>query len=353
MFASTCRRVAQRTFADLGYHCGLRAGEEEGKSEKPPRTLVATLVATLAGFQTVDQEDKGWAYPGIFLAANSRIDLGKPFYISLAALACLVLAGSLWLGYYGRTHLAMVSPLRNPNAFWGVTESIVASLQQRNGEGALSADTAKRVSTGKTWSRTHRVLCVLLGVAGLAILAIACFQMPAVFARSPHEGTFVLAHGRDRWALAGLAALYTAIAIVGVWRLELWTQRYRRYRCPGNLANPDIDMHNRQTGEGNTWVAAAAAIIVLLVLAGSALLTRGLIHAVDSPWPSLLMSLFLLPTGAWFLGQFRTHTQRWAQLALMLGRTMDVVAEKTGKATGSKERSWPPRWHWASCRSPR
>jgi hypothetical protein len=131
------------------------------------------------------------------------------------------------------------------------------------------------------------------------------------------------------------------IAILGFWRLRVWQRRYARYRCPGNVADPDRDRRDKQTREGNSLIGVVGALAVLLVLGISAFVTRGLGHSIDSPWPSVLVSLLLLSAGAWFLGQFRTHAQRWAQLALALGRTIEVVGENFGKVAGSKDRSWP------------
>jgi hypothetical protein len=299
------------------------------------------LVATLAGFQGIEKGQSDRLHPGIFLAAESRIDLGKPFYVGLAVLAVFILACSFWLGYHGRTHLAMVSPLRNPNPLRGVTESDAGLPQARARHDVSSRNAAKDVSLDGSGTRTHWWLCSLLGLAGLGMLVLACVRIPAAFAWPPSARTFEFAHGRDMVALAGLAALYAAMAIVGAWRLRLWQRRYGLYRCPGNVADPDRNERDRQPQEGNSWIGVTGALVVLLVLAVSAFITRGLVHSVDSPWPSLLMSLLLLPAGAWFLGQFRTQAQRWAQLALLLGRTIDVVAANTGRATDHNERSWP------------
>jgi len=141
-------------------------------------------------------------------------------------------------------------------------------------------------------------------------------------------------------ALAGLALVYTALAIAGFCRLTLWQRRYKHFRGTRSVADPAFEGHDCLSLPRHNTQALPALGVVFLVLFMS-FLTRGLINSVDHPWPSLLMSLVLLPVGAWFLAQFWTQARHWAELALALGSTMQLVSEKTTGTKGDDELRWP------------
>jgi hypothetical protein len=300
------------------------------------------LVTTLAGFQRIER-DGGLSRNGrprpprsVLLAADSRLSLEWPFYLALgfAGLGLTIIA--LWLFTFGRAHLIMTSPLRNCNPRKGVKEPDQDALAEESGLAESASEGKLRRGPTALAAGTCRLLSALLCAIGLALLVIAA----TYFWYDADSRSWFLAHGRDAKALAGLVLIYAALTIVGLWRLALWQGRYGHFRSKDGIADPAYEGHDRPTPTRHNAVALPVSIAILLVLLIS-VMTRGLVNSVDSPWPSLLMSLTLLPIGAWFLAQFWTQARHWSELALALGTAMDTVSKRVTPTNASDEMRWP------------
>jgi hypothetical protein len=185
---------------------------------------------------------------------------------------------------------------------------------------------------------------VLVGAMGVVLVVIAILQVYPDTSHIGGPGKWTLAHGRDHLALAGLTLAYLALAIIGYWRLTLWQRRYRHFRRSDGLAGPAFEGRDRAVSTRNNAVALPASIALLMILLIS-FWTRAPITSIDPPGPSLLMTLLLLPIGAWFIAQFWTQAHHWSELSVALGSTMELVSTHVGPTTAPAELRWPsPTW---------
>lgn len=318
-----------------------------------PPTPTQPVVTTLAGFQEfgksqIDrkQDDEGQddekqddkkprakdEYGSRLLASDSRLSLERPSYALLLIAGLLLTVISGWLYVHGRRHLIMVSALRNLNPWSAIREEKIR----------YPADAEPRIPPPRGVLRHAPALMLAFAVA-VALIALTRFVGEI---RSPtSELRWDLPHGRDEWALACLFLLYGCVAVIGAWRLYLWRLRYDFFLGPEAgraAARAPLDSGVAHQGHiGFGVVVLLAMFLILLVPA----IVRGVPTAVDDPWPSLVMSLLLLPLGAWFLAEFWTQAKRWSRLALILGRVMDFVATRSERpgaaARGTKEDCWP------------
>lgn len=347
--------------AGLGLIDGFEGRPQDSPYPDDSEKVAATrpLVTTLAGFQQLRPPgcDDGGSRPcrtrSVLLAADSRISLERPFYLAFAACGVALAAIAMWLFFHGGAHLIMVSPLRNPNPWRGVTERRSKSpTDDTNAAGSAGAASSRHGSTGSS-SGMRIVFGTLFLAIGVALVAFALSRLWPDIARlcpqflescsesrGPALRNWSLAHGRDRLALGGLALIYTAFAITGFWRLTLWRRRQKLFRSAKSAADPAFDGHDCSATKPQGAFALPALLAVLLVIWLSVSM-RGLVNSVDSPWPSLVMSGLLLPIGAWFLAQFWTQARHWAELALALGGTMETVSSRVNPGKSAEELRWP------------
>ena len=306
----------------------------EGLNRAPafdPAPAAKPYVTTLAGFQAVPGSKKQEGEPrqraprSVLLAADSRLAFENPFYLGLALVSLGLLGSATWLLQYARAHLIMVSPLRNCNPRKGVKEP--------------EAEVSPGYSSLVPSARTRRYLSAVLVATGLGILVTLLLH----FSRNSGESSlkwWALAHGRDVFALIGSSLAYAGLAVAGFWRLTLWQRRFDWFRSSGGVADPAFDGHDASCPTRHNQLAVPALVVVLLVLVIS-LLARGLITSVDSPWPSMLITMTLLPVGAWFLTQFWTQARHWSELTLALNNAVDTVSKNLNPANSPAEARWP------------
>jgi hypothetical protein len=327
---------------------GLIDGREDSP-ESPvqvPSSAAKPYVTTLAGFQEfsdaeiqIGEQEKKRAPRSVLLAADSRLALENPFYLFVVVFGLSLFASAIWLFLFSRSHLVMVSPLRNCNPWKGVKEP---------GDG-VPADTVAAPKSNPAVANRHqppvpsalksRFLSALLCTIGLSLMVIALYYVLRDAGDSKTKFWY-LAHGRDDLAIVSLWLVYAALAIAGFWRMQLWQRSFDRSRSSGGVADPVLDGHMGSCPTRHNHLALPVLLAVLFVLVTSRW-ARGLITSVDPAWPSVLMTMTLLPVGAWFLAQYWTQARHWSELTLALNNAVDTASKNLNPANSPAEARWP------------
>ena len=259
------------------------------------------------------------------LAADSRLYLELPAYLLLLVAGLLLSVMAWWLVLHGRRYTIMLSPLSRLNATGTFRQPDVD--EQEEG----TAEARKR-----SW-----LPALALTVPCGAILVVAFLRLtPVMYLDAPHL-VWDLPHGRDEMALLCLMLIYIAMAIIGYWRLHLWRSRVNEFLGRDGDRRRQI-LHYRGESvlrfnrfEYWAWVVISAPLLALVLL--------GVIRfptSVDSLVPAGLMSMILLPVGAWFLSELWRQWGHWTHLGMVLGKTMQPVTEHIFPA-GSDHDEWP------------
>lgn len=325
--------------------CGYCVGAETQASEGPGcRDTSATTpwVTTMAGFQNIENDGTGTGLLSEFknvlldkrepapssrlLAADSRLSLELPFYLSLLVAGLLLSIMAWWLVLHGGRYTIMLSP-------WGRLHA-TGTLRQ--------PDTAKPQEESAEAHERKRLRALLLTLPCGFLLIVALLRLtPILLLKAPYLA-WDLPHGRDEWALLCLASIYVAAVIIGFWRLNLWHERVGEYLGREGDRQRQILHYRGETTpslsrmEYLIWVTISGFLVVLVMY--------GVIRVPTSVdpllWPAGIMSMVLLPLGAWFLLQFWRQWGHWSHLAMVLGKTMNPVSQRIFPA-GSDHEEWP------------
>lgn len=275
------------------------AGTSAGRANLP-----TPWVTTLAGFQQVD------GFRSRMLAAESRLRMEVPFYVAMLVLG---LAFSL---------MTLCLLIRLP---W---------------DWNLLRPLAMEAAVGSPLLR--RGFASSLGAISLVLVVIAGMRLNVILSAEPDEMTWALPHGRDYWALAGLFLLYSAMATLGFWRLNIWHTRFGEYRDHHLASYLDVQntgIRPSPDGGGLLLIAWIAVPVLVVVLACNG--TIGVPASVDRMWPSILFCVVLLTVGAWFFTELWRQWANWSRLGMVLGGVMDTVSNQvTGKPSGNPG-GWP------------
>jgi hypothetical protein len=277
------------------------------------------LVTTLAGFQHLDGSKSK------LLAADSRLSLEIPVYLLLLAAGFITILVAWMLLVHGEGEMIMMRPLTMLAGIL-INKRVPVTPEKTNRPG---------------WTKQAPILLMAVG-AGLTVIAFV--QLLGIMSSEARDLRWDLPHGRDEWALTCLFLFYIAVAIVGFWRFYLWRLRYKYNSClasrgPKGL-HPYAGKHVIQTVFGMLELGAWAVVSIPLLL----LLSVGIIPVPQSVDPlalPMVMSILLLPVGAWFLFQFRQQVNNWIRCAMVLGRTMDWVSKNITGTESSNKCGWP------------
>lgn len=280
------------------------------------------LVATLAGFQRVDEAapDQGDQQNNskaggdrrrlgdIPIVADSRMQLQQPVYLSMAIVLGILLVTALWLVRNGRTPELATLPLSRHAMRW------MDMLRTPDGAQASKPPGEPRTSWG--WLLPW----IVFAAFGIVIAACKIYVMfpPAT------PGDTDLAHGTDHWALICLCLAYACfVAFSGV-RMRVWN-----VYCLAIAEHIDassrlkVRLHHRAY-----WRASIATALLLLVMV--LCVNDYLPTGAHSVWLSAFAGAFVLGSSGYFLVLYLEGLDRWRCMSLELSRTVTAVQESTG-----------------------
>lgn len=252
----------------------------------------AMLVATLAGFQAVDDEP----VRSILIVADTRLQLQQPIYLVMVLFFAGMLLVTAWL-------------LRNDHKRAPVTLPVVRHALRWVRLAPSGLDAPGRMSVAWLWA------WLAFALAGL-ILAVA--KLAGEFGDARYHADY-LAHGRDAWTLLGLCLAYAGFIAFVVLRGQVWNAHF------ASLARA-LDYRSRlgkRMGPLGRWWAIIAMPVMLACLYLS--VNDRTPTGVDSAWVSVLGGLFTLGSSTFFLIVFMEAFGRWQGLCRELGKTVRVV----------------------------
>jgi hypothetical protein len=296
------------------------------------------LVATLAGFQRVDEsaldggdkkneskvggneqtegkaEDRKRRPRDIPIVADNRMQLQQPVYLSMGIVLGILLVTAIWLVRNGRTPELATLPLSRHAMRW--MDMLIAP----NGAQASSTQPSEpRISWG--W------LVPWIAFAAFGII-IAGYKIIVMFPPAT-PGDTDLAHGTDRWALICLCLTYACfMAFCGV-RMRVWNAS-----CLAIAEHVDSSSRLKvRLGHRAYYRASIATALLLLVL----------VLCVNDYWPSgahsvwlsVFAGAFVLGSSGFFLVLYLEGLDRWRCMSLELSRTVTAVQ------TSAKDEKWP------------
>ncbi len=310
---------------------------------------VSLWVTTLAGFQKISEDRPS---PRL-LAADSRLSLERPAYSFFLLFGISIIVVSIWLRRHCCNYLVMMSPVRNSNPFHGIQE------RETCRESATGSPTSGEQCTATTWSR--RITVTLIAAGGLvALIAIAQLGRLYGWLEPPYRGqgytwgslgdlnlpwwVWDLAHGRDILALTCLYVIYLCVALLAFWRLYLWGSHCHIYM---SVLDTGAGKASNETGSNQNIylkIVGFFSLFFLFMVTLFYVLSRGVPTAVDSPWPSVAVSLSLLGLGALFLVILWTESRSWAILAQLLAPTIEMLRRSRYRPEILKDNGGEFRW---------
>ncbi|KLD63113.1 hypothetical protein Y882_13095 [Dyella japonica DSM 16301] len=325
LVANHCTRAASRRFfsfptdyaanmfrAVVGLICPSDASPNEP----------AMLVATLAGFQRVDEsvpdqrdeQDKRGAQRNsktmgdIPIVADTRMQLQQPVYLSMGIVLGILLVTAVWLVRNGRTPELATLPLSRHAMRW------MDMVKTPNGARASRQAGEPRTSW---WWLAPWIAFAVFGIVVAACKIIVMFP-PAT------PGDTDLAHGTDRWALICLCLAYACfVAFCGV-RMRVWNAY-----CLAIAEHVDASSRLKVRLYHRAYLRASVATVLLLlvlVLCVNDYLPTG----AHSVWLSAFAGAFVLGSSGFFLVLYLEGLDRWRCMSLELSRTVTAVQESTG-----------------------
>jgi len=281
------------------------------------------LVATLAGFQRVDEPavDQGDAqnkhgalggrrtFRDIPIVADTRMQLQQPVYLSMGIVLGILLVTAIWLVRNGRTPELATLPLSRHAMRW------MDMLKTPDGAQAASKQAGEpRTSWG--W------LLPWIAFAAFGIVIAVCKIIVMFPPATP--GDTDLAHGTDRWAVVCLCLAYACfVAFCGV-RMRVWNV-YCLAFAEHVDASSRLKVRLRHRAYWRASMATALLLLVLVLCVNDYLPTGA--HSV---WLSAFAGAFVLGSSGFFLVLYLEGLDRWRCMSLELSRTVTAVQESTG-----------------------
>jgi hypothetical protein len=260
------------------------------------------------------------------LAADSRLSLERPVYMAVLAVGLILLLIARWLLVHDQRDAVMLRPLSK------------LSARGANAGSDSLGDTGTVPQSGG-WARLAPY--VLLTNAGI-LLVVATLQIMSLLYGETRDLDWDLPHGRDEWTLICLFLFYVAFTVIGFWRLYLWRLRHGSYL--GTACGKGIHLYDDQAVPHQSFSKLESVLWLFVTLLLLLLVVAGVIQrptSVDSLTPSMVISFFLLPVGAWFLFEFWRQWNHWGQLAMVLGKTMNWVSTHTTGRDSTSDGGWP------------
>jgi hypothetical protein len=300
------------------------------------------LVATLAGFQYVDDGDP--AATGVpktqrelLIVSDTRIQLQHPVYLLMLLVLALLGTVVVWLIYNGRIAALVLLPINRQALRWmdlrvpsSASHAADASHQSVPGQSHAKMSLTERSGIMPTVIELRASLAWLLPwvTFALAGIVIAVYKIVSMFPPASPRDTD-LAHGRDPWATICLCLAYACFAIFASLRMQVWNAR-----CRTMAKHVYMESRLRVRLPQRGYVRALIAMVVLLV---ALLLCVDEYEpaSVDNVWLSSFSGAFALGGSGFFLMLFLDGIDRWRSLSLELGKVVPSVR----KAMHSPE--WP------------
>jgi hypothetical protein len=304
---------AANTFRAIVQLANNPAGLPAVPAQLPP----AMLVATLAGFQEIEESPCPAASRGISMAvrcpqrgtlivADTRLQLQQPAYLVMGFFFILVLLATWWLAWNGR-ELALA------------TLPVIRHAMFRTRLAAIGLEPQGRISV--TWLGAW----LALALGGLIVAGTKLYGDlgPARF----HSD--FLAHGRDVWTLLTLCLGYGCFVLFAALRIQAWNTH-----C-ADLAKglPDDSRLKTRLSPPGYWRAIFGALALFLCLCLT--VSDKSPTSVDSPWISALGGLFALGGSTFFLIVFLEGLDLWGRVCIEFGKTIHVIQNQPGTS------EWP------------
>ncbi|WP_266181270.1 hypothetical protein [Dyella humicola] len=301
------------------------------------------LVATLAGFQFIDEGD--FISPGglkrhrdLQIVSDTRIELQQPVYLSMLVVLAILFTLAAWQIYNGRAATLVMLPISRFALRWmdlhkpaavsdGVGSPAVPDASKRPSvEGRLGLRLlAMHDGTGSKTSFRWLVpwLTFALVAMVIAVYKILAMSPPA----SPRDTD--LAHGRDPRAAICLVLAYSCVLIFTTLRMRVWNERCREM-AEHIYATSRLKARLLQRGHIRALIAAVVLLVTL-----SLCINEYEPASVDNIWLSGLSGAFALGSSSFFLVLFLEGLDRWRCISLELGKTVPEVRRLYGWA------DWP------------
>lgn len=306
------------------------------------------LVATLAGFQRVDEsdldradkeneskgqgdeetkskvggkeqteskaEDRKRRPRDIPIVADNRMQLQQPVYLSMGIVLGILLVTAIWLVRNGRTPELATLPLSRHAMRW------MDMLITPNGAQASSTQ-PKEPRTSWGW------LVPWIAFAAFGIV-IAGYKIIVMFPPAA-PGDTDLAHGTDRWALICLCLAYACfMAFCGV-RMRVWNAACLTIAEHVNDSSR-LKVRLRHRAYYRASIATALLLLVLVLCVNDYRPSGA--HSV---WLSVLAGAFVLGSSGFFLVLYLEGLDRWRCMSLELSRTVTAVQKC------AEDETWP------------
>jgi hypothetical protein len=300
------------------------------------------LVATLAGFQRVDESGLGRGdeqsadkvqgdevteskvqgkeqneskaqrtsrrFGDIPIVADTRMQLQQPVYLSMGIVLGILLVTAIWLVRNGRTPELATLPLSRHAMRW------MDMLKTQNGAQA-SSKLAGEPRTSWIW------LVPWIAFAAFGIL-IAAYKIIVMFPPAT-PGDTDLAHGTDGWALICLCLAYACFMAFCCVRMRVWNAYCLAI---AEHVNPSSRLKVRLRHRPYYRASIATALLLLvLVLCVNDYRPSG----AHSVWLSAFAGAFVLGSSGFFLVLYLEGLDRWRCMSLELSRTVTAVQEST------------------------
>lgn len=278
----------------------------------------AMLVATLAGFQEVDEalgdgprsDRRAAAGRGILIVADTRLQLQQPIFLVMSLFFIGMLVVTTWL-------------LRNERKVAPVTLPVVRHALRWTRLAANGLDAPGRMSVAWLWA------WLAFALTGFVLAGI---RLAGEFERA-HDQPDYLAHGRDGWTLLALCLAYAGFVAFTVLRGQVWNARCAHL---AKELGDSLRLTKRLGPLGRWW-----AIISMPVMLACLYLSVGdrTPTGVDSARVSVLSGLFALGSSTFFLIVFMEALDRWKRVCRELGKTIHVIQAQS--ATDPHLGEWP------------
>jgi hypothetical protein len=300
-------------------------------SKSPPYLdpMPPLLVATLAGLQSITVPKSG-RKRNILVAADTRVELQRPLYLSFIAAGMGLCFVALWLLFdlsSGRILLAL--PRNMLRCFWSDSLNTIARVTARvpgpklQASGSAISEQPGSADTGLLLRPVPFGIPLLLGCS-VATVLISSWRTYLIWAcRSSHpcfaNDSFDLAHGRDAWALVCVLLVFVSLAVISLTRTELWNRRYDVYANQPELSqSPGV--RRRSRGYCLSIMLAFSFVGALILCIADLTPT-----AADSFRVGGAATFGLLGAGGFFLMLFWIQLSRWQRVCRGLARTIKTV----------------------------
>ncbi len=312
--------------------CLVRSPSGTGVQDECSPNSPPMLVATLAGFQYVDEGDQvanggSKRQRDILIVADTRIELQQPVYLSMFVVLALLCIVATWLIYNGRVATLVMLPIFRHALRWTdmlrqamVTHVVDGPHPRDPGELRVKMSLAERFGAMRAISepRTSFGWLVPWLMFGLGGMIIAVYKIISMFPPAS-PGDTDLAHGRDPWAVVCLGLAYSCVVIFATLRMRVWNERCRAM-AEHVCATSRLRVRLLQRGHVRALIAA-----VVLLVGLSLCINEYEPTSVDNIWLSGLGGAFALSGSSFSLVLFLEGLDRWRCMSLELGKAVQEV----------------------------